>query len=198
MDHKEIKAKLVFLGAASVGKTCIISRKIFSSYEPSSAPSVGGTFFRKTFLCAGREVNVNIWDTAGQERFQALTKVYFRSTSIAVVVFDCMDHKSFERANFWVEEVRANEPSCAIVLAANKWDLVTEENESRVSDTEIDALAALYGAESFKVSAKTGLNIDELFQSGVDLWFRSKHQHAKKDGVRLNMDGEFEEKECGC
>ena len=49
-------------------------------------------------------------DTAGSERYHAMSRIYYRSAAGAIVCFDLTDESSFERAQFWIDELRKYEP----------------------------------------------------------------------------------------
>ncbi len=43
----------------------------------------------------GQKTKISLWDTAGQERYKALSKVYYKGASGAIVVYDITDAKSY-------------------------------------------------------------------------------------------------------
>ena len=48
---------------------------------------------------------LSIWDTAGQERFESLTKMYFKDSDAALVVYDLPSAESFEKTKKWVKDL---------------------------------------------------------------------------------------------
>ena len=87
--------------------------------------------------------------------------MYYRGASAAVVVYDVTNRESFDGAKTWVKELqRRGESNCVIALAGNKADA----KERRVVDIlEVKAYAEEVGCLAMDTSAKTGLNIKELF-----------------------------------
>jgi Ras-related protein Rab-6A len=93
------KFKLVFLGEQSVGKTSLITRFMYDSFDNMYQATIGIDFLSKTMYLEDRTVRLQLWDTAGQERFRSLIPSYIRDSSVAVVVYDissrsdhsCMD-----------------------------------------------------------------------------------------------------------
>lgn len=79
-----LKYKIVFLGDQSVGKTPIITRFIYDSFEGSKTvnnfiqPTVGIDFLTKTIQHENQTLRMQLWDTAGQERFRCLIPGYIR------------------------------------------------------------------------------------------------------------------------
>eukprot|EP00056_Hartaetosiga_gracilis_P010450 m.154362 g.154362 ORF g.154362 m.154362 type:complete len:115 (+) comp13314_c0_seq5:121-465(+) len=86
------KFKLVFLGEQSVGKTSLITRFMYDSFDNTYQATIGIDFLSKTMYLEDRTVRLQLWDTAGQERFRSLIPSYIRDSSVAVVVYDitCM------------------------------------------------------------------------------------------------------------
>ena len=50
-------------------------------------------------------MQLSIWDTAGQERFDSLTKMYFKDTDAALIVYDVTLIESFEKTKKWVRDL---------------------------------------------------------------------------------------------
>ncbi len=50
-------------------------------------------------------MQLSIWDTAGQERFESLTKMYFKDTDAALIVYDVTLSESFEKTKKWVKDL---------------------------------------------------------------------------------------------
>ena len=82
------KFKLVFLGDQGTGKTSIIARFMYNSFETNYKATIGIDFLSKTMYLEDRTVRLQLWDTAGQERFRSLIPSYIRDSSVAVVVYD--------------------------------------------------------------------------------------------------------------
>ena len=61
--------KLVFLGDQSVGKTSIITRFMYDTFDTTYQATIGIDFLSKTMYLDDRTVRLQLWDTAGQERF---------------------------------------------------------------------------------------------------------------------------------
>jgi Ras-related protein Rab-6A len=82
------KYKLVFLGDVYVGKTSVINRFMYETFDVNYQATIGIDFLSKTMYLDDRTVRLQLWDTAGQERFRSLIPSYIRDSSVAVVVFD--------------------------------------------------------------------------------------------------------------
>ena len=70
--------KVVFLGPQSCGKTSIIWRIAYDTFDEKYVGTVGIDFVSYHMnLTDNEKLNIQIWDTAGQERFRSLnTSMY--------------------------------------------------------------------------------------------------------------------------
>lgn len=156
------KYKLVFLGDEAVGKTSIITRFMYDSFDNTYKVTIGIDFVSKTMYLEDRIVRLQLWDTAGQERFRSLIPSYIRDSSIAVVVFDITNRASFLNCEQWIQDVRNERGTdVVIMLVANKLDL---SERRQVSKEEGERKAKELGVMFIETSAKDGLNIKSLFR----------------------------------
>ena len=82
------KFKLVFLGEQSVGKTSLITRFMYDSFDSTYQATIGIDFLSKTMHLDDQTVRLQLWDTAGQERFRSLIPSYIRDSNVAIIVYD--------------------------------------------------------------------------------------------------------------
>lgn len=156
------KFKLVFLGEQSVGKTSLITRFMYDSFDNTYQATIGIDFLSKTMYLEDRTIRLQLWDTAGQERFRSLIPSYIRDSAAAVVVYDITNVNSFQQTTKWIDDVRTERGSDVIImLVGNKTDLAdkrqitTEEGEQRAKDMNVLFI---------ETSAKTGYNVKQLFR----------------------------------
>lgn len=136
-------------------------------------------------------IKFEIWDTAGQERFASLAPMYYRNAQSALVVYDITKPTSFIKARHWVNELKAQaSPGIVIALVGNKLDLVSDAKKTssdaagedgaedddedddedtgsvrKVAKEEGQQLADSEGLLFFETSAKSGLNVRDVFLS---------------------------------
>ncbi|KAK9461544.1 ras family-domain-containing protein [Lipomyces oligophaga] len=156
------KYKLVFLGEQSVGKTSLITRFMYDSFDSQYAATIGIDFLSKTMYLEDRTVRLQLWDTAGQERFRSLIPSYIRDSTVAVIVYDVTNRNSFINTSKWIDDVRAERGNdVIIVLVGNKTDLndkrqvTTEEGEKKAKEIKVMFI---------ETSAKAGHNVKTLFR----------------------------------
>lgn len=157
------KFKLVFLGEQSVGKTSLITRFMYDTFDGNYQATIGIDFLSKTMYLDDRTVRLQLWDTAGQERFRSLIPSYIRDSSVAIVVYDVTNRDSFQSTSKWVEDVRAERGNEVIIaLVGNKTDL---NDKREVSTEEGEQRAKEYNNVMFlETSAKAGHNVMPLFK----------------------------------
>lgn len=162
MSSPYLRYKLVFLGDQSVGKTSIITRFMYDTFDTSYQATIGIDFLTKVMYLDDRTIRLQLWDTAGQERFRSLIPSYIRDSSVAVVVFDITSVKSFNEASKWIEDVKAQrEDNVILFLVGNKTDLASQR---QVSVEEAEKKAADYNMTYIETSAKLGHNVKTLFK----------------------------------
>lgn len=156
------KFKLVFLGEQSVGKTSLITRFMYDSFDSTYQATIGIDFLSKTMYLEDRTVRLQIWDTAGQERFRSLIPSYIRDSSAAIVVYDITNTNSFAQVDKWIEDVRAERgDDVVIMLVGNKTDLT---DKRRISMEQGEKKAKELGVIFIESSAKTAHNVKQLFR----------------------------------
>jgi small GTP-binding protein len=82
------KYKIIFLGNQAVGKTSLIQRFIYDTYEDIYQPTIGIDFLSKTMYVEDKTVKLHLWDTAGDEKFRSLIPTYVKDAAIAVIMYD--------------------------------------------------------------------------------------------------------------
>lgn len=199
-------AKVVMVGDAGVGKSCIVHRIINNVFTEHSATTVGANHHTHVLHIDADVVEMRLWDTAGQERFRSFVPMYFRDAMASIVVFDITDRQSFESAQNWVHMVQkeAKDSVVAIALAGSKCDLV---DKRAVTEAESKEFVEKNGLLYLEVSSKTGTNVNELFFAvGQKILqeYASKAEMAPAQAEAAGVDigatekGATSGRKCGC
>lgn len=153
--------KLVLLGESAVGKSSLVLRFVKGQFHEYQESTIGAAFLTQTVCLDDTTVKFEIWDTAGQERYHSLAPMYYRGAQAAIVVYDITNQDTFVRATTWVKELqRQASPSIVIALAGNKADLA---NKRAVEFDEAQAYAEENGLLFMETSAKTAMNVNDIF-----------------------------------
>ena len=109
-DDNAKTCKVVLLGESGVGKTCIIARFINNTFEDNIMSTTGASYAGKTMTFDEydeKSIKFEIWDTAGQEKYRALTKIFYKDASVAILVYDITRKESFEEIQkYWYNQLK--------------------------------------------------------------------------------------------
>ncbi|KAH6755852.1 RAB GTPase-like protein 8 [Perilla frutescens var. hirtella] len=134
--------KLLLIGDSGVGKSCLLLRFSDGSFTTSFITTIGIDFKIRTVELDGKRIKLQIWDTAGQERFRTITTAYYRGAMGILLVYDVTDESSFNITFLIV-------PLFFIAVPTSKGQALADE----------------YGIKFFETSAKTNMNVEEVFFS---------------------------------
>uniref|UniRef100_G1KNA1 Ras-related protein Rab-43 n=1 Tax=Anolis carolinensis TaxID=28377 RepID=G1KNA1_ANOCA len=188
--------KLVLIGDASVGKTCLVQRFKTGAFAERQGNTIGVDFTMKSLEIQGKRVKLQIWDTAGQERFRTITQSYYRSANGAILAYDISKRSSFQSIPRWIEDVRKYAGSNIVqLLIGNKSDL---SDLREVQLEEAQSLAERYDITcAIETSAKDSSNVEEAFvKMATELMMRHggpmfsdccKKQILKKSKVYIRL-----------
>ena len=186
--------KYIIIGDPSVGKSCLLNQFINNKFSDEYQITVGVEFGAKILKLPKGNIKLQIWDTAGQESFKSITRGYYRSACVAIIVYDITDLDSFKHIENWLEECRTNgNKEMTLVLIGNKCDL---EKQRKISTEEGRAFAERNKLIFFETSAKLGKGVKKIFEESARDVF-GKIDRGKIDpenesyGVRLGAHYNF-------
>lgn len=167
-DDYDYLFKIVLTGDSSVGKSQLLNRLCNNKFSEESKSTIGVEFLLKNVKIKNHVCKAQIWDTAGQERYRAITKAYYRGCVGVIIVYDIVNHISYENVTRWLKEINDNiDPNNNIVVAliGNKVDLTY----LRTTLThEAETFAIQNNMLFFETSAKTGENVELVFDKIVN------------------------------
>ena len=193
---KGLPYKVLILGDSTVGKTCFLVRYVDDSFDDSTLLSVGMDYRLKNVKTEdGTKVKLQIWDTCGQERYRSISKNYYKGANAIILVFSLIDKKSFESVENWINQIKEEaSESILIILVGNKSDLI----EKRViSYEEAEKLAKEFNINYFECSAKTGENINVVFNDLIEQMVK-KTDKTKDSTTQLNSENLGNKKKTCC
>ncbi|WZZ17397.1 hypothetical protein YC2023_110486 [Brassica napus] len=157
----------------------------------------GIDFKIRTIELDGKRIKLQIWDTAGQERFRTITTAYYRGAMGILLVYDVTDESSFNNIRNWIRNIEQHaSDNVNKILVGNKADMDESKRVSlslsltAVPKAKGQALADEYGIKFFETSAKTNLNVEEVFFSiGKDIKQRLADTDARAEPqtIRINQ-----------
>ena len=162
-----LSKKICMLGTFGVGKTSLVRRFVYSIFEEKYLSTLGVQISQKqlTDLCPGShkadQLNLILWDLANVEKFTPAVRNYYRGAAGAIIVTDLTRRETFDETRIHVREFLETNPDAVLIFAGNKADLVSEVS---AGSPELQILAEKYDAPWLLTSAKTGDNVQELFE----------------------------------
>ncbi|XP_052780941.1 ras-related protein Rab-43-like [Mya arenaria] len=182
--------KIVLIGDADVGKTCIVQRFKSGTYVEKHASTIGVDFTMKTLQIEGKLVKLQIWDTAGQERFRTITQSYYRSANGVIMAYDITKKTSFDSLPRWLDDVkRYAGQSIVQILIGNKRD---QESMRDVNYSEANSFCQHHNMIAhLETSAKENVNVDETFMKLAKELMRRYGGNVsldKGDSERVKLD----------
>ena len=136
--------------------------------------------YNETYLLNdGTHVNCEIMDTGGQEKFDALNRQYYQRADCCILVYDITDLESFNQCEtFYKQEIINNcKKDINVILVGNKTD---KEKERKITNEQGANLAKENGLMFSECSAKTGENVDYIFNDFAKVIYLSIEKNIKK------------------
>merc|ERR1711935_306065 len=164
------RRKVVLVGDGLTGKTSLMYRLL---HQEEPLPMFTPTIIENSVVkqdVKGELIELMVWDTAGQEEYAKLRPLAYPNTDVVLILCTVENPETLQSIrDSWIREVGHYCPRSKKVLVVNKWDL-RDQAQTRISDEDITAAVAdLRMNAVFRVSAKTGENIQKLFKKVGEL-----------------------------
>lgn len=166
-DEISFVLKILLLGKEGVGKTSVAKRLITGAFNMSFKSTMGLDILAHAKNVDGVNYQLQIWDFGGQEVFKSIRRNFYDASNGIILIFDLTDPSSLDRARLWVTEASENlKEDIPVVIAANKHDLV---DKIKIGDEEANEFVSVSNLSGplLKTSAKSGENIEELFEEVI-------------------------------
>lgn len=194
--------KVIFLGAASVGKTALLTRFCDDVFTDSYQSTIGIDFRIKTIKIGDQTIKIQIWDTAGQERYQSIASTHYKGTDGVFCVYDVGNKETIEKVKENILKCTniVAVPEDCIFLVANKCDLPMRE----ISEEDGRNLADKLKSNYFETSAKTGENVSIIFQELCKNIIRNKkildtgNPKSERQNLSVEKQGDVIENRSDC
>ncbi len=165
MQKKVIK-KVCLLGDNAVGKTSLIKKYVFDTFDDKYIATIGTKTVKKELLVDyfGKELNLTlmIWDILGQKEYRKLQSMSFEGTSGALMVCDITRPDTLSSLEeYWLKALKEVAGNVPVVFLANKCDLI---DDTKIENRAMMEIAKKYDANFFVTSAKTGENVETAFK----------------------------------
>jgi len=116
-------------------------------------------------------------------RFHKLAPMYYRKAQLAILTFDITNWQSFQKVQFWKEQLEENGPGpehCTVLLCGNKSD---REIERKVQRQTAEEYAKSKGLQYMETSAKEDTGVKEMFE-----WLGDHLPEEGEENTRAEME----------
>ena len=188
--------KVVILGEAEVGKTCIINQFSDHTFWPNTCATLFAYCIGKTidFERFQRSIKFEIWDTQGIEKYRPLVKFFYKDARVVIFVYDVIDADSFESIkNYWYEVVKNNsvysDYNLILAVVANKIDLFDKQRVSNKDGKEFaDKIGAIFQTISCLEDSGVNALFDKIgktyicpYYDDLEMLERKEYEEKKKE-----------------
>jgi small GTP-binding protein len=115
-DKYDYLLKYIIIGDSGVGKSNIFLQFIKSTFKSSHEVTIGVEFGAKNIQLNNTTYRIQIWDTAGQETFKSITRVYYKNSACAFLVYDITNKDTFYNIQTWMNDCIAQTPQSVILV----------------------------------------------------------------------------------
>jgi small GTP-binding protein len=166
-DIIQIAKKILLIGDPAVGKTSLVRRFVLDIFDDSYLSTLGTKVTNKTMILSLPEINqkielkLMIWDVMGQKEYAMIQESAYMGSNGAIIVGDLSRQDTLGHLGNWVSDLYNITSVIPLVFIGNKVDLIDPSNIGR---DEIEKLAMSYEAPLVYTSAKSGENVENMFQ----------------------------------
>ncbi|CAI2735805.1 unnamed protein product [Schistosoma spindalis] len=164
MPEQPTDYRVAVYGSGGVGKTSLVLRFVRGTFRETYIPTIEDTY-RQVISCNRQVCTLQITDTTGSHQFPAMQRLSINKAHAFILVYSITNKASFDELQPLYTElalIKMEElPKIPIMLVGNKID----ENDNReVSPAHGKALAQKWKCGFMETSAKSNLNVKEVFQ----------------------------------
>jgi len=173
----DLSFKIIIVGDSGVGKSCLSIKASRNYFEDFYSPTVGFEFLTFNVKIEDQNIKLQIWDTCGQEVYRSLISSFYRSASLAIIVYSIDNEESFNNIEKWLNDIKTqSSPDVKIFLIGNKADL---DDKRKITREKGEKFSNEHKISFFtETSAKTGLNVQNVFiQAAKELFIQ--HEEIK-------------------
>ncbi len=166
-DIIQLAKKILLIGDPAVGKTSLIRRFVLDIFDDSYLSTLGTKVTNKTMILNLPENNqkvelkLMIWDVMGQKEYAMIQESAYMGSNGAIIVGDVSRQDTLIHLGNWVSDLFNITSVIPLVFVGNKVDLIEQLSINR---EELERLAMSYEAPLVFTSAKSGENVENMFQ----------------------------------
>src|SRR5581483_9164960 len=119
------EAKLILVGYGQAGKTCLIKRMLYNTFNQQE-PETPGIEIQpwQVKVPSGDDVRLHVWDFGGQEILHATHQFFLTERTVYLLVLNGRtgqgDRATLD-AEYWLQLIRSFGGNSRVIVALNKW-----------------------------------------------------------------------------
>ncbi|XP_071361001.1 RASD family member 3 [Trachinotus anak] len=159
--------RLVFLGAAGVGKSALIRRFLHDRFEHKHTRTVEELHVLEYERAGTGRTRLEILDTSGSYSFPAMRELCIRHSDAFALVYAVDDAGSFEAVRRLRDEILRlrGGKSAPLIVVGNKADLGEAEGRVLLASDVMATVEREWDADFVESSARTGGNAVGVFRA---------------------------------
>ncbi|MDX2307076.1 MAG: hypothetical protein NW216_02435 [Hyphomicrobium sp.] len=158
--------KLMLLGEIGVGKSSLVRRLVFDTFEFDYKPTIGVDIYRYDVPDSpGRDaMTLIVWDTDGNFSDAIFRHVYMREAVAALIVGDVMRPETLQSMVKLSDGFKTQFPGRHAAYVVNKTDLLGEN-----ASPSVPSFLQGRGIETHLTSARTGSAVQNAFHEAANV-----------------------------
>lgn len=154
---KSVSKKVVLIGHFGVGKSSLLRRFVENTFTDNYVVTIGVHIMKKEVVVEQDRVTLIIWDVEGTDDFTKYRPSYLMGASSFIYVFDASRAVTYNDLKYNLDHLKDKYPHVPVHIIGNKVDLVDKDQvRENLKKQDIQ--------HSYLSSAKTGENVEQLFQ----------------------------------
>ncbi|GIX98037.1 ras-like GTP-binding protein YPT1 [Caerostris extrusa] len=197
-NNPKVVFKVLILGDAMVGKSCVLQRYADDRFSDTVAPTIGVDYRPVYREFRSQLTKLMIWDTAGQEKFKSITKSFYHGAHGALVVYDVTQKDTLYALPKWIAELKHICGGIPTVIVGNKFD--TKSKVDKLPEEDIASFIEELGFSDrhYLISAFTGENVDKAFTALIEILMDNTKIISDSDEIKIALSNRKRRKSCAC
>lgn len=165
-----IQKKICLLGASSVGKTSLVKQFVDGIFNEKYLTTIGVKVDKKLVEVSNQSVQLMLWDIEGNDQYNVFQERYLRGAAGYIIVVDHTKSSSLLEG-IDIHTLARQVTSAPAILVINKSDL---PKQWHWQDKELEQYKDIFD-QQFSTSAKTGEQVENMFNAIAKLALEGKH-----------------------